>query len=106
MFEGGCPKQLIIVLRCKTPSQIARALRGLRNAQKLGLLRAVFILPGPDACDAAIEQFSATYSGDNVPNLPLAQCTCDNCDCKYLPIGSDKLRQLDLTEKSSSESLH
>jgi hypothetical protein len=90
----------------KNSSKIARTLRALRNAHRLGLLRGFLILPGRDACEAAIEQFSAVYSGDTLPQLPLAQCSCDHCDCKYLPIGSDELRRLDLTGKSSSKSLH
>jgi hypothetical protein len=40
------------------------------------------------------------------PNLPLAQCTRDRCECKYVPIGSDQLRRLDATEKSSSKLPH
>jgi hypothetical protein len=40
----------------KTPSQIARWLRALQNARKLGLLRSVRIEPGPGACEAAQSQ--------------------------------------------------
>ena len=90
----------------KAPSQMARALRAFKNAHRLGLLRGVFVLPGSNACDAAIEQFSAVYSVDNLPELPLAQCTCEHCDCKYHLIGSDKLRNLDLTGESPSKSRH
>lgn len=90
----------------KTPSQIARALRTLKNAQRLELLRGVRILPGRDACEAVLAQFGVEYSGNTVPHLPLAQCTRDRCECKYVPIGSDKLRRLDATEKSSSKVPH
>jgi len=83
----------------KTPSQIARALRRLRNAQRIGLLRGVFILPGRGACEAAKEQVNAIYSADKFPSLPLPRCTCDICDCKYRPIGSDKLRRLNVTSE-------
>lgn len=47
----------------KDSSQIARMLSALKDAQRLGLLRGVFILPGRDACAAAVEQFSAIYTG-------------------------------------------
>ena len=90
----------------KAPSQIARALRALKNAHRLGLLRGVFVLPGRNACDAAIEQFSAVYPGDDLPDLPLAQCTCENCDCRYHPIGSDQLGVLNLTGEPPSKSRH
>ena len=59
----------------KTPSQIARSLRALKNAQRLGLLRGVRILPGRNACEAAVAQFGVDYSGNAVPHLPLAECT-------------------------------
>lgn len=88
----------------KDSSQTARMLRALKDAQRLGLLRGVFILPGRDACAAAVEQFSAIYTGDTVPPLPLAQCTCDHCECNYLPIGSDESDRSDMTGKSSSGS--
>jgi hypothetical protein len=90
----------------KTPSQIARALRALKNAQRLGLLRAVRVLPGRDACEAVVAQFGVDYSGNTVPHLPLAQCTRDQCECKYVPIGSDQLRALDAIGKSPSKSQH
>ena len=90
----------------KNPSQIARSLRALRNSQRLGLLRGVRILPGRAACAAALTQFGVEYSGNNVPNLPLAQCTRDRCECEYVPIGSDKLRKLNSTGKSSPKSPH
>lgn len=90
----------------KYPSQIARALRALKNSQKLGLLRGVRILPGRAACAAALAQFGVEYSGNSVPGLPLAECTHDRCECEYVPIGSDKLRQLNSLGKSSPKSPH
>ena len=90
----------------KTPSQIARSLRALKNAHRLGLLRGVRILPGRDACEAALTQFGVEYSGNAVPHLPLAQCTRERCECKYVPIGSDQFRRLDATGKSPSKSPH
>jgi hypothetical protein len=90
----------------KSPLQIARALRTLKNAQRLGLLRAVRVLPGRNACEAALAQTDVEYSGNTVPHLPLAQCTRDHCECKYVPVGSDQLRTLDLTGKSPSKSGH
>ena len=90
----------------KTPSQIARSLRALKNAQRLGLLRAVRVLPGRNACESALAQFGVEYSGNTVPHLPLAQCTRDICECKYGPIGSDKFRRVYVTGKSPSKSQH
>jgi hypothetical protein len=90
----------------KAPSQIARALRALKNAHRLGLLRGVFVLPGPHACKAAIEQFSAVYPGDKLPDLPLAKCDRERCECRYHPIGTDKLRVLDLNGEPPSKSRH
>ena len=71
----------------KTPSQIARALRALRNAHRRGLLRGVRILPGRDACEAVLAQFGSEYPGNTVLHLPLPQCTRAKCECKYVPIG-------------------
>ena len=90
----------------KNPLQIARALRALRNSQRLGLLRGVRILPGREACASVLAQFGVEYSGNSVPYLPLGQCTHDRCECEYVPIGSDKLRQLNSTEKSSPSLSH
>ncbi len=90
----------------KTPSQIARSLRALKNAQRLGLLRGVRILPGRNACEAAVAQFGVDYSGNAVPHLPLAECTRDLCECKYVPVGSDQFRRVYATAKSSSKSPH
>jgi hypothetical protein len=90
----------------KTPSQIARALRALRNAHRLGLLRGVRVLPGRDACEAVLAQFGSEYPGNALPDLPLSQCTCDHCECKYVPVGSDKFHRLDATGKSSSKPPH
>jgi hypothetical protein len=90
----------------KTPKQIARSLRAFRNAQRLGLLRGVRILPGRDPCDAVLAQFGVEYLGNTVPHLPLAQCTRDRCECKYVPISSAQLRRLDATQKTSSKPPH
>jgi hypothetical protein len=83
----------------RSPSQIARALRALRNAHRLGLLRGVRILPGRDACEAVLAQFGNEYPGNTLPHLPLPQCTRDRCECKYVPIGSKKFRRLRATGK-------
>ena len=76
-----------------TPRQIARSLRAFRNAHRLGLLRHVRISPGRSACEAA-RTHVIEYLGSAVPRLPLSQCTSDKCECKYAPVGSDKLRRL------------
>ena len=85
----------------RSPSQIARALRALRNAHRLGLLRGVRILPGRGACEAVLAQFGREYPANTVPHLPLPQCTRDRCECKYVPIGSKKLRAYRQQEVSS-----
>ena len=88
------------------PKQIARSLRALRNADRLGLVRGVRILPGPNACEAVVKQFASEYPANAMPSLPLPQCTGDRCQCKYVPIGSEKFRRLCATEKPPSKSLH
>jgi hypothetical protein len=92
----------------KTPSQIARSLRAFlrafRNANRLGLLRGVLILPGVGACEAARSQQDTEYRGDIVPRLPLPRCTRDRCECKYAPHGTPKLRGLDIAKKPPTES--
>jgi hypothetical protein len=90
----------------KSPSQIARSLRALRNADRLGLVRGVRILPGSNACEAVLKQFASEYPANAVPSLPLPQCTSDRCQCKYVSIGSEKFRRLCSVEKPPSKSLH
>jgi len=88
----------------KSPSQIARSLRAFRNAQRLGLLRGVRILPGPNPCEAVVGQFGSEYPGNTVPRLPLLRCTLNRCECKYVAIGSEKFRRL-RTAKPAAENL-
>jgi hypothetical protein len=78
----------------KTPRQIARSLRAFRNAYRLGLLRHVRITPGRGACEAARTLHVIEYPGNAVPRLPLAQCSSDQCECKYQPVGTNKLRHM------------
>jgi len=101
---GGNPIPLLLEMRPihNSPRQIAQALRALRNAHKLGLLRAVRILPGPKPCEAVVAQFGTEYPGNKVPRLPLRRCTRNRCDCKYVPIGSEKFHRLRTTKKPSS----
>ena len=87
----------------KSPKQIARSLRAFRNAYRLGWLRSVRILPGPDACEVSRSQYGIEYLGNFVPRLPLAQCTRNHCECEYVPAGSEKLRRLYATGKPSSK---
>jgi hypothetical protein len=88
----------------KTPTQIARSLRAFRNAHRLGLLRSVCISPGPGACDAARSQYGFEYLGNIVPRLPLAECTCEHCECKYVPLGSKQLHRLRVGYVSKGDS--
>lgn len=85
----------------KAPAQIARSLRAFRNAHRLGLLQSVRIAPGANACEAARK--GTNYRGDAVPRLPLAECTRDHCECKYVPVGSERLRSLYAGEKRQSK---
>jgi len=91
------------ILMHKTPLQIARSLRALHKARKLGLLRSVRIAPGHNACEAARSQLDIEYLGDAVPTLPLAGCTRARCECEYLPVGSKLLRRLNVNQRPSPE---
>jgi len=75
----------------KTPRQIARSLRVFRTAHRLGLLQAVRIVPGLNACEAVRSQVRVTYRGNAVFRLPLGGCTRAICECKYRPIAGGKL---------------
>jgi hypothetical protein len=88
----------------KSPSQIARSLRAFRNAHRLGLLRGVRILPGPNPCAGVVGQFGSEYPGNTVPRLPLLRCRRNRCECKYVAIGSEKFRRL-RTTKPTAENL-
>jgi hypothetical protein len=87
-----------------TPAQIARSLRAFQKAYRLGLLRSVRISPGPDACEAARSQDGIEYMGNVVPRLPLAQCTRGRCECKYVPLGTDRLHRLGGAERPRPKS--
>src|SRR5262245_21259439 len=87
------------VVMHKTPKDIARSLRAFRNAHRLGLLRCVRISPGEHACEAARAQDRMEYLGNAVPSLPLAQCARSPCECDYLPVGSEKLKQLNANRR-------
>lgn len=85
----------------KTPKEIARALRTFRNAHRLGLLHSIRVSPGRDACEAAQLQNGVEYPWNLVPALPLPQCTCDLCECKYLSTGTAQLCRLNAIGKPS-----
>ena len=87
----------------KTPSQIARSLRALHKARKLGLLRSVRVAPGRNACETSRLQRDIEYLGDSVPGLPLAGCTSECCECDYRPTGSELLRRLNANQKPLAE---
>lgn|SRR5690348_17233797 len=87
----------------KYPKEIARSLRSFRNAHRLNLLRCVRIAPGREACDAARSLAGVEYPGDVVPRLPLAQCARARCECKYDPVGSSRLDQLNVNKKPYSK---
>lgn len=71
----------------KTPKHIARSLCAFRRAHTLGLLHHVYIKPGALACEAAQSQRGVSYIWNAVPKLPLGECTRDQCDCDYAPVG-------------------
>jgi hypothetical protein len=75
----------------RTPKHIARALRAFRRAHKLGLLQHVRIVPGASACIAAHAQRGISYICDAVPELPLGECTRQECDCDYAPMAKRKI---------------
>ena len=81
----------------KAPKQIARSLRAFRNAHRLGLVRGVRVSPGRQACPEVLKQFGSEYATDRVPHLPLAQCSLAECQCKYVPVGTEKFRRLRAT---------
>ena len=85
----------------KSPSQIANSLRAFRNAHRLGLLRGVRILPGPNPCEAVVGQFGMEYPGNTVPRLPLRRCTGNRCECNYVAIGSEKFHRLPATKRTA-----
>ena len=64
LFGGN---RLSVHLMPKSPSQIARSLRALHNADRL--VRGVRILPGPNACEAVVKQFASEY-----PAMPCLPC--------------------------------
>ena len=72
----------------KTPKEIARSLRALKRAHKLGLLHHVRITPGESACEASQLQRGVAYIGSAVPKLPLEDCSQMQCDCDYAPVGN------------------
>jgi hypothetical protein len=78
----------------KIPKDIARSLRAIRSAHRLGLLRCVRISPGEHVCEAAVAQRKMEYLGNAVPRLPLVQCTRARCECDYVPTGTRKLRRM------------
>ena len=80
----------------KSPKDIARSLRAFKNARKLGWLRGVRIVPGPESCEAARAQQNIEYLGSNVHQLPLAECTLELCACAYQPCGSELLQRLNV----------
>ena len=90
----------------KTPKGIARSLRAFRNAHRLGLARGVRILPGRESCQEVLKQFGSEYPADDVPHLPLAECSLAECQCRYLPVGTEKFRRLRATEASLPEPLN
>jgi hypothetical protein len=88
----------------RSPNQIARSLRAFRNAHRLGLLRSVRISFGADACAVVRSQEGIEYMGNVVPRLPLSGCTRGQCDCKYVPSGTDHLHSLNAMPKSGTRS--
>jgi hypothetical protein len=86
----------------KIPKDIARSLRAIRRAHRLGLLRCVRISPGEHACEAAVAQRKMEYLGNALPRLPLAQCTQARCECNYVPTGTKKLQQMNANKSAKN----
>ena len=45
---------------------------------------AVSIAPGSNACDAAKARAGRRFLSREAPRLPLAECSCTDCRCRYL----------------------
>lgn len=90
----------------KASKQIARSLRAFRNAHRPGLVRGVRVLPGREACQEVLKQFGSEYPADSVPHLPLAQCSLAQCQCKYVPLATEKFRRLRATGTPLPEPLN
>ena len=45
---------------------------------------AVSILAGPQVCDAAKARVGYRFLSRDAPRLPLKDCTCPNCTCRYV----------------------
>ena len=100
ILAANARRQLICGAACesipmhKTPKQIARSLRAFKNAHRLGFLQHVCISPGRAACEVALTLRGIEFPGNAVPRLPLDQCASAQCECKYQPVGSAKMRRL------------
>jgi len=77
----------------KSPNQIARSLRAFRNAHRRW----------PDACDAARSQDGVEYMGMSF-RVYRSPGVRGQCDCKYVPSGTDHLHRLDAAQKSGTRS--
>ncbi len=76
-------------------SQVARCRRAFQNAERLGLLRAVLIIPSEsNHCPAAGAQAGIEYSLASLPRLPLPGCTRRKCECNYAAVATATLTNL------------
>ena len=105
MFESICSCFLILARDAQEPVANRPLITVAKECTKTRVVTLVRVLPGRNACEAAVAQFGVDYSG-TVPHLPFAQCDRAHCECKYVPIGSEQLRRQYSTGKSSSKSPH
>jgi len=88
----------------KSPNQIVRSVaRVPERAQTLSLFRSVSISFGPDTCDAARSQDGVEYMGMSF-RVYRSSGVRGQCDCKYVPSGTDHLHRLDAAQKSGTRS--
>jgi hypothetical protein len=85
------PKSILENMHLNAFNRVARK-RDLRRFTEVGVVRQVKIVPighGQD-CEK-IRHFKKIYNLDEVPELPLAECSAPFCLCMYEPILPDKL---------------
>lgn len=80
------PKSTLENMHLTAFHRVARK-RELRNFRVLGLVKKVEISPVGDERDCdAIKQLKKIHNLNEIPELPLPDCTAPYCRCMYLPV--------------------
>lgn len=67
-------------------AELSTTAQALRKFQENPRVNAVNVIVSADACPLC-QDISGTYPKDQVPNLPVEGCSCDNgCHCFYQPL--------------------